>query len=76
MFEEKNSQMQSVDELMYRRSRAYATKLYHAYLESTHQPKPTKNAHTEAQIDDIQARLIKEHPYHLLISCRHSLTSS
>jgi hypothetical protein len=59
--------MLSVDELMYRRSREYATKLYRVYLESTHQGKPPKNANTEAQIDDIQARLIKEYPYRVLI---------
>jgi hypothetical protein len=59
--------MPTVDELMYRRSREYATKLYHAYLESTHQAKPKQNAATEAQIDDIQARLIKQYPYRVLI---------
>lgn len=53
----------SVDELKYRRSREYATKLYFAHLEATHQPK-TKN---DEQIDRIQTRLILQYPYSRLL---------
>lgn len=53
----------SVEELKYRRSRAYAEKLYLAHLEATHQPK-TKN---DEQIDRIQTRLIEAYAYSNLI---------
>jgi hypothetical protein len=57
----------SVEELMYRRSREYATRVYKTFLESTYQPKPKANAATEAQIDDIQLRLMKKYPYRSLL---------
>ena len=57
----------SVEELMYRRSREYATKLYFAHLEATHQPVPKMCAAVQKRIDEVQSRLIEEYPYARLI---------
>jgi len=57
----------SVEELMYRRSREYATKLYFAHLEATHQPVPKMCAAVQKCIDEVQSRLIEEYPYSRLI---------
>ena len=59
----------SVEELKYRRSREYATKLYFAHLEATHQPK-IKN---EEQVDRIHTRLIRQYPYSRLLGSPLSL---
>jgi hypothetical protein len=57
----------SVEELMYRRSREYATKLYFAHLEATHQPVPNMCLAVQRKIDEVQSRLIEEYPYSRLI---------
>ena len=57
----------SVEELMYRRSRDYATKLYFAHLEATHQPVPKMCLAVQRKIDEVQTRLMEEYPYSRLI---------
>jgi hypothetical protein len=57
----------SVEELMYRRSREYATKLYFAHLEATHQNVPKMCSAVQKKIDEVQSRLMEEYPYSRLI---------
>jgi len=57
----------SVRDLMYRRSKDYARRVYLAHLTSTHQPIPRPSRALTAKVDAVHSRLLKKYPFRLLL---------
>jgi len=57
----------SLRDLMYRRSKGYARRVYLAHLASTHQPVPRPSRELTARIDAVHSRLLRKYPFRLLL---------
>lgn len=54
----------SVSDLMYRRSKEYANRVYVAHLKAQHQPVTKVQA---GPVDAVHTRLLQKYPYRLLL---------
>lgn len=57
----------NVKDLLYRRSKEYAERLYVAHLKAKHVPVPKQRDEFSAEVDAVHSRLLKKYPYRLLI---------